>query len=151
MCMSGRSAQRSGDGRHVDGRWKRCVALPPSIGDPPGTSRSSRYPPASHHPANTAADDPREVLDLTERVVARPHLVLHLLDAVQGRGVVAPPKFSPILMSESPVHSRIRYIAMCRACVSGRDRYFETRSPVDSWKYVAVSSRISGGGISCSV
>ena len=40
---------------------------------------------------------------------------------------------------------------MCLACVSGRERDFETRSPVESWKYVAVSSMISGGGISCSV
>ena len=48
--------------------------------------------------------------------------------------MVAPPKISPIFTSERPVHSRIRYIAMCRACVSGRDLDFETRSPVDSWK-----------------
>ena len=49
------------------------------------------------------------------------------------------------------MHSRMRYIAMCRACVSGRDRLFETSSPVESAKYAAVSSRISGGGISVSV
>ena len=101
----------------------RDVSLSPRL-DPDGPTRvpSSRYPPASHHPADTAADDPREVLDLPEGGVAGPHLVLDLLDAVQGRRVVAPPKISPILTSESPVHSRIRYIAMCRACVRGRER-----------------------------
>ena len=49
-----------------------------------------------------------------------------------------PPKISPILTSDRPVHSRIRYIAMCLAWVNGRERDFETRSPVESWKYVAV-------------
>src|SRR4026209_3062845 len=69
-----------------------CRSSLPSTRWPPPASRSSRYPPVSHHPANTAADDPREVLDLTERVVAGPHLVLHLLDAVQSRGVVTTPE-----------------------------------------------------------
>src|SRR5687768_8518945 len=46
-------------------------------------------PPTSHQPPDTTTDDPREVLDLTERVVAGLHLVLDLLDPVEGGGVVA--------------------------------------------------------------
>ena len=38
---------------------------------------------------------------------------------------------------------------MWRAWVSGRERRLRHRSPVESEKYSAVSSRISGGGISC--
>src|SRR5215213_2408819 len=65
----------------VNSRWRRPTS------SRPGPAISPRSPPPSRAP-RAAADDPREVLDLTVRRAPGPHVLLDLLDAVASRRVV---------------------------------------------------------------